>query len=91
MPWASQNSGILSARRGGRGRTTANWVRDFGMLDSTFSIAAHGRSHGQPEDMSETPPLISCGQFSAPTNFLRLNFRRSYCLSEEFLNHMNHL
>jgi hypothetical protein len=33
MPWALQNSGILSARRG-VGGTAADGVRDFGMRDS---------------------------------------------------------
>ena len=37
MRWASQNSGILRARRGvgGRGKTAANRVRDFDMLGSS--------------------------------------------------------
>jgi len=41
MRWASQNSGILSARRG-VGGPVANWVRDFGMLDSS---GFEGRRH----------------------------------------------
>src|SRR6187200_2794480 len=63
MPWASQNSGILSARRGvgGRGKTAANLVRDFDMLGSP---GVEGRRH-----LANALIGTIFGVFNAPTQF----------------------